>query len=102
MPAFKTDHYPSATKSIANTAKALAHPARVRIVQLLRDYPGCRNIDLVKQLSLSKATVHDHLQFLRRADLVYFYHHQNSFSVYLNEQHFDQLLFFLTESQDNC
>lgn len=60
-------------KRLAATAKALAHPARIRILKILSDLEktgGCLNSDLVSQLGLAQSTVSEHLRILKQADLI--------------------------------
>jgi len=51
-------------------AKALGHPARVRIVRLLAARDACVTGDLVAEFPLAQSTVSGHLRILREAGLV--------------------------------
>ena len=56
---------------VAARLKALADPARVRLVSLLLAEPqGCCTCDLAPALGLSEPTVSHHLKVLRAAGLV--------------------------------
>lgn len=55
---------------IALVAKALAHPARVRIIAFLLSKPGCIGGDIVDQVGLAQSTVSEHLRILRDAGIV--------------------------------
>ena len=55
---------------IAAFAKALAHPARVAILQHLLQANACINSDLVKELGLAQATVSQHLRELKEIGLI--------------------------------
>ena len=55
---------------IAALAKALAHPARVRIITFLLSKPGCIGGDIVDQVGLAQSTVSEHLRILKEAGLV--------------------------------
>jgi len=55
---------------IALIAKALAHPARVRIVSFLLSKPGCIGGDIVDQVGLAQSTVSEHLRILKDAGIV--------------------------------
>lgn len=57
-------------EQIAAIAKALAHPARVRIVTFLLSKPGCIGGDIVDQVGLAQSTVSEHLRVLKDAGLV--------------------------------
>ena len=55
---------------IAKYAKALAHPARVAILQLLIKKQACICGDIVDELPLSQSTVSQHLKELKEAGLI--------------------------------
>ena len=55
---------------IADLAKALAHPARIAILELLAKRNECVCGDIVQELPLSQATVSQHLAELKRAGLI--------------------------------
>jgi len=61
--------FDSAGKTAA-IAKALAHPARVQIVQLLAEQSECRGADVFSELPLAQSTVSEHLRVLKDAGLV--------------------------------
>ena len=55
---------------LALLAKALGHPARVRILRLLLARDACYCGELVDELPLAQATVSQHLKVLKQAGLV--------------------------------
>lgn len=55
---------------VAEIAKALAHPARVQIVELLARQAECRGADVFAELPLAQSTVSEHLRVLRDAGVV--------------------------------
>lgn len=55
---------------IADLAKALAHPARVAILEYLASQNACMCGDIVDQIPLSQATVSQHLAELKRVGLI--------------------------------
>lgn len=55
---------------LAALAKALGHPARVRILRLLLSRDSCYCGELVDELPLAQATVSQHLKVLRDAGLI--------------------------------
>ncbi|MEX0970519.1 MAG: metalloregulator ArsR/SmtB family transcription factor [Paracoccaceae bacterium] len=55
---------------IAQVAKALAHPARVKIIAFLLSRPGCIGGDIVDQVGLAQSTVSEHLRILKDAGIV--------------------------------
>ncbi|MFN8154865.1 MAG: metalloregulator ArsR/SmtB family transcription factor [Bacteroidia bacterium] len=66
----KTDEFTVKDNRIAAYAKALAHPARVAILQLLVKKQACICGDIVEELPLSQSTVSQHLKELKSAGLI--------------------------------
>jgi DNA-binding transcriptional ArsR family regulator len=62
--------YSENEEQIAQYAKALAHPARVAIIQLLLKKQTCICGDIVGELPLSQSTVSQHLKELKSAGLI--------------------------------
>ena len=56
-------------KELAAYARALGHPARVRLLRILAS-GQCLSGDLVGQIGLAQSTVSEHLRILREAGLV--------------------------------
>ena len=56
--------------ALARLAKALGHPARVRILQLLLSRDACYCGQIVDELPLAQATVSQHLKVLKEAGLI--------------------------------
>lgn len=56
--------------TVAQVARALAHPTRVRILRLLADQTECRGADVFSELPLAQSTVSEHLRVLKEAGLV--------------------------------
>ena len=65
---------PASTRSdherIAQIAKALAHPARVQIVQTLLRRTTCIGCDIVQEIGLAASTTSEHLRILKAAGLI--------------------------------
>ena len=61
---------PAVERDLAVLAKALGHPARVRILRLLLARDACCCGELVEELPLAQATVSQHLKVLKDAGLV--------------------------------
>ena len=56
--------------ALARYSKALAHPARIAILQLLQSRKGCICNSIVDELPLSQSTVSQHLKELKEAGLI--------------------------------
>lgn len=57
-------------EQMAAVAKGLAHPARIRIVQLLAAQTECRGHEVFSELPLAQSTISEHLRILKQAGLV--------------------------------
>lgn len=57
-------------EDLAKLAWAVAHPARVRIVKLLRNRDTCMCGEIVDEMPLAQSTVSQHLKILKEAGLV--------------------------------
>ncbi len=57
-------------EQMALVAKALAHPARIRIVRLLAAQTECRGHEVFSELPLAQSTISEHLRVLKEAGLV--------------------------------
>jgi DNA-binding transcriptional ArsR family regulator len=55
---------------LAKFAKALAHPARLKILKILGETNTCMVGDMVELLPLSQSTVSQHLKELKHAGLI--------------------------------
>jgi ArsR family transcriptional regulator len=66
----KTQSFRTRENKIADFAKALAHPARVAILQFLATQDACMCGDIVDHLPLSQSTVSQHLAELKRVGLI--------------------------------
>jgi ArsR family transcriptional regulator len=61
---------PLSEDRLAVLAKALGHPARVRILRLLATRDSCVTGQLAPELGLAASTVSEHLRILREAGLI--------------------------------
>jgi predicted transcriptional regulator len=66
----KTDLFTKEQNELAQVAKALAHPARIAIIQHLLNTNSCINGDLVQELGLAQATISQHLRELKQIGII--------------------------------
>jgi ArsR family transcriptional regulator, zinc-responsive transcriptional repressor len=66
----KTDLFTKEQNELASLAKALAHPARIAIIQHLIKANACINSNLVQELGLAQATISQHLRELKDANII--------------------------------
>ena len=70
MGATKTEHFTEVQNELAILLKAMAHPARVAIIEHLLKTNACVCGDIVEVLPLAQATVSQHLKELKNAGLI--------------------------------
>lgn len=70
MGATKADLFTREQNEIAAMAKALAHPARIAILQYLVKKNACVCGDLVEELGLAQATTSQHLKELKQMGII--------------------------------
>lgn len=61
---------PAADEELSELAKAIAHPARVRILRLLVRRGACVCGEIVDALPLAQSTVSQHLKVMKEARLI--------------------------------
>ncbi len=66
----KTEIFTEEQNSLAVMLKALAHPARIAILQQIIKANACICGDLVDDLGLAQATISQHLKELKNAGLI--------------------------------
>ncbi len=70
MGATKTDYFTESQNELAILAKAIAHPARIAILEYLMKVDTCICGDIVNVLPLAQPTVSQHLKELKNAGLI--------------------------------
>ena len=66
----KKDLFDNDDKLIANLAKALSHPARVKILSILNEKNVCMCGEIVELLPLAQSTISQHLKELKKVGLI--------------------------------
>ena len=85
---------------LAAQAKALAHPARLRILSILVAVDksvGCLNSDLVSELGLAQSTVSEHLRILKQAEFITAEAMPPKMCYRINKQQFEQFSSLFSE-----
>lgn len=70
MGATKSDFFTAEQNEIATALKAMAHPARIAILEFLVKTDKCVCGDIVDELPLAQPTVSQHLKELKNAGLI--------------------------------
>lgn len=66
----KKEVFTDKQKQLARYAKALGHPVRIYILELLSNQSCCYSGDLSEQLPIAKSTLSQHLKELKEAGLI--------------------------------
>ena len=66
----KTEIFSKKQNELALLLKAMAHPARIAILQHIMSSDACICSDLVDELGLAQATISQHLKELKNAGLI--------------------------------
>ena len=70
MAVSKKEEFNKTDIEVAEIAKALSHPARIKILKILNDLDSCMVGNIVDLLPLSQSTVSQHLNELKRVGLI--------------------------------
>jgi DNA-binding transcriptional ArsR family regulator len=70
MRANKNTEYSKSVTALAKYTKAMGHPARIVILNLLIKKQSCICGDIVDELPISQSTVSQHLKELKKAGLI--------------------------------
>ena len=66
----KIEEFTAEETRLADVAKALSHPARIKILKILAEMNVCMCGEIVELLPLAQATVSQHLKELKRVGLI--------------------------------
>jgi DNA-binding transcriptional ArsR family regulator len=66
----KTEEFTKTENKISDWAKALSHPARIKILKILAQKNLCMCGDIVDLMPLAQATVSQHLKELKRVGFI--------------------------------
>lgn len=70
MATTKKDEFTTEEIWLSEVAKALSHPARIRILKILNEMDSCMVGSIVDKLPLAQSTVSQHLKELKRVGLI--------------------------------
>lgn len=91
----KSDLFSPAQNKIADLAKALAHPARIAILDILMNNNNCICNDIVEQVPLAQATISQHLKALKEAGIIEGSINGNSICYCIDTDSFKDILLFI-------
>ena len=104
----KTEHFTQEQNDIAILLKALAHPARIAIIEYLLSVDSCICNDIVDEIKLAQPTVSQHLKELKNAGIIQGEIDRKSICYCINPEsfkkmeHFIDQIFHKIHQQNNC
>ncbi|HKZ68002.1 MAG TPA: metalloregulator ArsR/SmtB family transcription factor [Chitinophagaceae bacterium] len=103
----KSEIFTAKQNRLAAILKALAHPARVAIIQHLVKAEHCICGELVKELGLAQATISQHLKELKNIGIIKGCVEGTSISYCIDEKVWRQVkkefeAFFVNHKKDEC
>ncbi len=104
----KTALFTAEQNQMASLLKAIAHPARIAIIEFLLRTDACICGDIVNELPLAQPTISQHLKELKNAGLIKGNITGNAVCYCLEKKTFAQLQNYFTnftqtlENQDQC
>ena len=101
MGASKTEHFTDKQNELAQLTKAMAHPARIAIIEYLLKVDTCICGDIVNELPLAQPTISQHLKQLKNAGLIKGSIEGNAICYCVNETALEKLQTFLTHISTN-
>lgn len=66
----KTSYFTTEQEQTARFAKAMGHPVRIAILELLNSQACCYHGDMAEELPIAKSTLSQHLNELKDAGLI--------------------------------
>ncbi len=87
----KSEHFTEEQNQLANTLKALGHPARIAIIEYLMEKQTCICGDIVNELPLSQPTISQHLKELKNVNIIQGSIEGNSICYCLNVETFQKI-----------
>ena len=109
MGATKTDHFSNKQNTVAILFKALAHPARIAIIEYLIKVNKCICGDIVNELPLAQPTISQHLKELKNAGIIQGSIEGNSICYCINKttisklgSYFDNISLKIEQKNNGC
>jgi len=96
----KSELFTEEQNKITNLLKAMAHPARIAIIEYLLKVNSCICGDIVNELPLAQPTISQHLKELKQASLIKGSIEGNTICYCINEESFKILQKYFGQIND--
>lgn len=100
MGAIKPNNYNDTELDISRLTDAIGHPVRTRMLELIKQNPSITQTQLDILLPLSRNAVHNHLNKLKKAELVIENYRTHFFPLEINWSKVNILKTFLEDLSD--
>lgn len=97
MRQFKPNNYTLEDLEVTVIGEAICHPARKRIIQLLKENQNLTNTRLSKIMNLSKPSITGHLIKLSDANIVAYKYNIHEYKIKLTTSGFNKMERFIAE-----
>ena len=94
MGATKDYNYSPEEIIVSLFGRAIAHPARSKMINILKRNKSFRNTDMCRILEMNVSTVHTHIRILKEADLVHVEYANHEYHITLNQENYQ---FYLSQ-----
>ncbi|WP_027377322.1 ArsR/SmtB family transcription factor [Kaistella palustris] len=103
----KSQHFTQEQNEMATLLKALAHPARLAIIEYLLSVDTCICNDIVAEIPLSQATISQHLKELKSARIIQGNVEGKAICYCINPETFKKMEYFIDQifykiEKQNC
>lgn len=88
MGASKDYNYSPEEILISQFARALSHPARSKMINILKKNKSFRNTDMCKTLEMNVSTIHNHIKVLKEADLIHLEYANHEYHITLHQENY--------------
>lgn len=100
MGAIKPNNYNDTELNISRLTDAIGHPIRTRMLELIKQNPFITQTQLEIMLPLSRNAIYNHLNKLKKAELVTENYQTHFFPLEINWSKVDTLKIFLEDLSD--
>ena len=91
----RNDNWSTRESKSAQIGAALASEVRIRILKTLNESPGINATELSQKLKRHRSTIHNHLFYLKRAELINEEYCLHQFQLFIDSKNKDLLKHFL-------
>jgi DNA-binding transcriptional ArsR family regulator len=97
----KKELFDKSFQKVSDFAKAISHPARMQIIEMLIESKTCICSSIVDKLPLSQSTVSQHLKELKNAGLIKGEIEGQKVCYCINKEEFNEMVELITNKLQN-